>query len=246
MPYSYKQFRRRKLPHIQPPNATVFVTFRLAGSIPNALLVKWKSERKWLDNQLNKISKEKEDGAVGAASHEQRLLAFSREWFAKFEEVLHQAKHGPKWLRDPRLAKLIADSLHYRNGNVFDLFAYCIMVNHVHVLFRPFLTEKSLREKPTRNRLMYESDHPPLDVIMHSLKSFTANEANKILGRDGTFWEAESYDHFVRDDREFHRILRYILNNPVKARLVKDWRDWPWSWSRPVVRQAASLSTFAA
>jgi REP element-mobilizing transposase RayT len=67
---------------------------------------------------------------------------------------------------------------------------------------------------------------------MHSLKSFTAQEANKLIGRAGAFWEAESYDHVVRTRVEFHRIVAYVLNNPVKAGLVRRWQDWPWSWRR--------------
>jgi REP element-mobilizing transposase RayT len=79
---------------------------------------------------------------------------------------------------------------------------------------------------------MYESADPTLGVIMKSLKGYTAHEANRLLGRKGEFWEAESYDHFVRDDTELARIINYVLNNPVKAGLVKDWRDWKWNWRR--------------
>jgi REP element-mobilizing transposase RayT len=68
---------------------------------------------------------------------------------------------------------------------------------------------------------------------MQSLKGYTAREANKLLGRHGHFWDAESYDHEVRDANEFANIKRYILNNPVKAGLVKNWRDWKWNWAAP-------------
>ena len=81
-------------------------------------------------------------------------------------------------------------------------------------------------------KLSYDSKDPPLDVIMHSLKSYTANEANKILQRSGAFWETESYDHVIRNDAEYHRVKAYVLNNPVKAGLVADWREWPWNWKR--------------
>ena len=82
------------------------------------------------------------------------------------------------------------------------------------------------------NPLMYETVDLTLAVIMKSLKGYTAHEANRILNRRGTFWEAESYDHFVRNDAEYDRIVRYVLNNPVKAGLVKNWRDWKWNWRR--------------
>ena len=56
---------------------------------------------------------------------------------------------------------------------------------------------------------------------MHSFKSFTANECNKLLGRTGQFWQDESYDHWVRDDEELQRIIQYVEQNPVKARLAE-------------------------
>jgi REP-associated tyrosine transposase len=67
---------------------------------------------------------------------------------------------------------------------------------------------------------------------MKSLKGYSAWEANRVLDRKGTFWEKESYDHVVRDDREFDRVVKNVLNNPVKAGLVKDWKQWPWSYRR--------------
>jgi putative DNA methylase len=63
---------------------------------------------------------------------------------------------------------------------------------------------------------------------MHSLKSYSAHEANKILNRAGTFWQAESYDHWVRDADELERIIHYIRANPVKAELVQCPEDWYW------------------
>jgi len=103
------------------------------------------------------------------------------------------------------------------------------MSNHVHAVFAPFLIAAELRESRSFRSVSFLSENPPLDVIMKSLKGYTAWEANRVLGRKGTFWEQESYDHVVRDDAEFHRIINYVLNNPVKAGLVSDWRQWKWS-----------------
>ena len=139
---------------------------------------------------------------------------------------------GPIWLKDQRIAAMLADSLRYRDGKVYRLDAYCIMSNHVHVVFAPFLTERDLVEGRSAEGLTFKSFQPPLDVIMHSLKSFTAQEANKLIGRTGAFWEAESYDHVIRTHAEFHRVVAYVLNNPVKAHLVRRWQEWPWSWRR--------------
>ena len=84
----------------------------------------------------------------------------------------------------------------------------------------------------TPKGLVIESDKPPLSAIMQSLKGYTARKINLPLGRSGTFWEEESYDHVVRDEAEFARIVSYVLNNPVKAGLVQDWQEWKWSYKR--------------
>ncbi|MBI4480901.1 MAG: transposase [Acidobacteria bacterium] len=69
-----------------------------------------------------------------------------------------------------------------------------------------------------------------LERITKTLKGYTARQANKILGRTGhRFWHAESYDHWVRNEEEFSRIVTYIEQNPVSAGLVRHPEDWPWS-----------------
>ncbi len=246
MRYEYKHYRRRNLPHIHSPDAILFVTFRLAGSVPQRVLREWKAEKVWLEKEIEKVEKEASQSArAEVINHKERLLDFHRHWFRKFEDILHQAATGPTWLKDEQVAKIVVDSLRHRHGKVYRLDAYCIMSNHVHVVFKPFLNEISLHEKLGAARLLYESDEPPLEAIMHSLKSYTAQEANKLLKRKGAFWEAESYDHEVRNETEYHRIVEYVLNNPVKAGLVEDRREWRWSWKcegttgcQPVERQS--------
>lgn len=227
----YKQYYRRKLPHIHSPGAVLFVTFRLAGSIPKTIIEQWKQEKHWLEKDQERIEKLSESERI---SHNQKedFLNFQRRWFAKFEDVLHQEDSKIIWLKDERIAQLVADSLKYRDGKEYHLKAFCIMSNHVHVVFKPLLNEKSLTEIKGSSPLKFESSEPTLGAIMQSLKGYTAHEANKILNRKGKFWEEESYDHEDRDDEELDRIVKYVLNNPVKAGLVKNWRDWKWNWLR--------------
>ena len=79
--------------------------------------------------------------------------------------------------------------------------------------YKPVLLQENLPENKTA------SDHS-LAKIRQSLKGFTAHRCNQIPGRSGTFWEQESYDHYIRNQEEDHRIISYVLNNPVKAGLV--------------------------
>lgn len=233
MTYIYKEFTERHRPHIHPPGATLFVTFRLANSIPQAALRVYRARKDWLVAEEKRLHKLRlADNSPELAAHEQRWLQFHREWFKTFEDILDTVQCGPTWLKDARVAKIVADALHWRDGKVYRLDAYCIMSNHVHTVFAPYLSEESLHVSQVEGSLIYESDEAPLDVIMHSLKSWTANQANVLIGRSGSFWEHENYDHVVRNDDEFDRIVNYVLQNPVKARLVQNWQEWPWSWKR--------------
>lgn len=233
MPYVYKELTERHRPHFHPPGATLFVTFRLADSIPKAMLRLYQAKKDWLEAEAERLRRLRlADDSPDLVAHEKRLLQFHQRWFKRFEDVLHKAETGPTWLKDERIAAVVADALHWRDDRVYRLDSYCIMSNHVHIVFAPYLSEASLRVKQTEDGGVYESEEPPLDVIMHSLKSWTANQANALLGRSGQFWEHESYDHAVRDDEEFNRIVNYVLRNPVKAGLVQDWRGWRWNWRR--------------
>src|SRR5438477_649202 len=105
-----------------------------------------------------------------------------------------------------------------------------------------------MNRTPTRDRLGYKSFYrrnlphiAPLELnntpaslssIMHSLKRNTAKRANQILSRSGAFWEHESFDHYIRNRAEGKRIIKYVLQNPVKAGLVKAWEEWPWNYVR--------------
>lgn len=69
--------------------------------------------------------------------------------------------------------------------------------------------------------------------VLENLKWYTALRCNEALGMGGAFWQHESYDHVVRDSEELERIVWYVLNNPVKAGLVKSWGEWRWAYCRP-------------
>lgn len=115
------------------------------------------------------------------------------------DRVLDSTTSGPLYLRIPNVAGVVQEAILYRDRREYELHAYAILPNHVHLLVTP------LRELPE---------------ITRSLKRFTARQANRILGLTGrTFWQDESYDRFVRNDREFERIVGYIEMNPVRAGL---------------------------
>ncbi len=229
----YKEYSERHRPHIHPPGKTLFVTYRLAGSIPQATLREYRAKKEWIENELKRVRKL----AKGNATPElqewlERVEQFKREWFVKFEDILHQAKTGPMWMKDERVADKVAENLHRLDSDAYRLEACCVMSNHVHTVFTPFLSEAELQECfDESGHLIFVSEHPGLSRIMHSLKGRAARECNLILSRTGQFWEHESFDHVVREGK-LNATIRYVLNNPVKAGLVKDWREWQWNYCR--------------
>ena len=208
--FDYKPSYRRHLPHIQPPGATLFITFRLANSIPVEVLRQLLEENEQTEKRLARIGDL--DERARQADRERRRM------FGKWDKTLDSTQCGPFWLRHERIAALVAESLHHLDGQRYTLEAFCIMPNHVHTVFTPL---------PKSAETYYA-----MSGIMHSLKRYTALHANQILKRTGDFWQHENYDHVVRDEREFNRIVAYVLNNPVSAGLVSTPEEWKWSYRR--------------
>ncbi len=206
--YDYKSGYRRNLPHLQPEGASIFVTFRLVDSIPRSILAGWREERDQLYQQLSKLS--------GNAERAIQLRQFQRTRFVELESWLDCASEGEHWLRQPPLAQLVGESLQHRDGGEYRLDVYCVMSNHVHALFTPL--QKA------------DGTYHALQKILHSLKLYTARQCNQLLEREGSFWENESFDHYIRDHDEWVRVIHYILNNPVKAGIVQQWSDYRYSY----------------
>ena len=117
---------------------------------------------------------------------------------------------GSVALRDPKVASVVADTLLKFDAIRYRLLAWCIMPNHVHALVEQ-------REGWT------------LGSIVHSWKSFTASEANRLLGRSGRFWAPDYFDRAMRGEAQVSRTIEYIEENPVKAGLCEHTAEWVWS-----------------
>ncbi len=91
----------------------------------------------------------------------ERIETFKRDWFLKFEAILHQANLGPMWMRDERVAGSVAESLHVLDGKAYRLDSFSVMSNHIHTMFKPFVAENNLREiKADDNHPLFISDYP--------------------------------------------------------------------------------------
>ena len=120
---------------------------------------------------------------------------FSRQ----IDEWLDQGS-GSCVLKDPANAQIVADALRHFDGNRYELTSFVIMPNHVHLLVRPL------------------GGHT-LPEIMKSWKGFTASEINRRIGKTGTLWQDEYWDRLIRSETHFIRVVKYIQENPVKAKL---------------------------
>ena len=134
-------------------------------------------------------------------------------------------------MADPAVAAKIAENLHRLDGDAYRLDAFSVMSNHVHIVFKPFVSESEFLTLIRWDGISSIDQYPGLSKIMHSLKGRTARECNLVLGRAGTFWEHESFDHVIRQGK-FDKTVRYVLNNSVTAGIVNYWEDWRWNYCR--------------
>ena len=129
-------------------------------------------------------------------------------WRCKKDEVL-----------SPEERTITLESLHYWDGRKWTLYAAVVMPDHVHTLVQPMTLPQSDG--------VYD-----LAEIIHSVKSFSVHQINRLRGRRRSLWQDERYDRIVRDEAEILEKWQYIMNNPLKQELVQRWEDYPWLYMK--------------
>lgn len=129
----------------------------------------------------------------------------------QLEQYLDKGR-GACWLGLPEIAALCEEALRHFDAERYVLKAWCLMPNHVHVLALETAT--------------------PMSRFVQSWKGYTSREAKMRLQLRGAFWGPDYWDTHMRDAEHERRTIRYIENNPVKARLVRDPQGWRWSSAR--------------
>ena len=133
----------------------------------------------------------------------------SGEAFVCMDRLLDEELAGPSYMRIPAIAEVVVAAIRRGAPDDYLLHSWVVMPNHVHLLITP-------RTEPS--------------VALRRMTGSSASEANRLLGVTGRpFWQDESYDHLVRNDEEFERIDYYILQNPVRAGLVRSEHEYRWS-----------------
>ncbi len=186
-----RHFHRRNLPHLYYDEGEYFITYRLANSIPLQKLNEIKSEVQNIDfDQFKRL-------------------------FRKYDAILDSGEFGINYLKEKRIAEICKGTIHYPDGKEYKLICYCVMPNHIHIVFKLLENNKGISK------------------IMQAVKGISAKEVNKILNRKGVFWQDESYDRLVRDEIELYFIIKYVLLNSVEAGLVNNWKDWEHTYCHP-------------
>jgi REP element-mobilizing transposase RayT len=173
--------RRGKLPHWEVEDSTYFVTFRLRDSLPREVAITLARQREAAMRQ------------VKTAAQRAEVERMFGERLDRYLDVgcgsAILTEHGA----------IVVDALKHFDGNRYELDAWCVMPNHVHVL-------------------IYVPGQAELDRILHSWKSFTAHRIGL-----GVIWQREYFDRIVRGVEELERTRDYIHANPLRAGL----KDWP-------------------
>lgn len=181
--------KRRNLPHWQQEGTAYFVTFRLYDSIPKQVADDIRKQREqWL--KTTGIS----DPSEVKKLDKHKQIEYYRLFSKRYDELLDSG-YGSCVLAKPECKKIVEDALKYFNGERYDLDRYVVMPNHVHVIVMP-------------------KENWSLSQITHSWKSYTSNAINKVLGRQGQLWMAESFDHIIRSPLQLQKIRKYIEDNP--------------------------------
>ena len=192
------------LPHWHQFEKIQFVTFHLADSIPQTQLSKLKIKiKQWQERHPKPWKKDEE---------EEYYSIFGK----KIDEYL-DAGYGNCYLKIPEVRTIVKEALFYFHGQRYQLLAFVIMSNHVHVLLVPF--EEYL-----------------LGDILHSWKSFTAHKINRILGKNGSVWHKESFDRIIRNENHLQKVLAYIRQNAEYGPCSPDtyWEADPMQDSPPI------------
>lgn len=198
---------QRHLPHWEQLNAYYFITWRTADSIPANALEDWHRQRAgWLD--ARGIDPEEDDWQrkierLPETEHREFYRRFTHDW----HEMLDGCQ-GECLLRKPELSQVVADNLLHLHGQAYELEAFVVMPNHVHVV----------AGIPGRGAMK---------TLCRNWKHYTGRRINEVLERKGQFWQWESFDHLVRSPASLAKFRQYIADNPQKARLkAGEYRLW--------------------
>ena len=208
-----KEFHRANLPHYQKPGQAYFITWNLKNGIHAKAMKEYGEKLTQIKVSVDFAEKTKQSSEqINALKNEYRFL---RKMMLKaLDDILDVGNHIDVNLSRTENTSIVVNSLRFWEGKKLKNYAICVMPNHVHWALELYSSD--------------ENGEPVwLDDILKSVKQFSSTQINKSENRLGKLWQKESWDTTIRDNRHLYEAIEYTRNNPVKAGLVKDWRDWP-------------------
>jgi putative transposase len=184
-------------PHWSQAGSVVFITFRTQDSIPREVIERWDLQRQEWIRQRGYLGHHWTTLVETLAEKER---AEFQKTFNRCREEFLDGCHGRCLLRQPELAKIVADSLLHFDRQRYRMGDFIVMPNHVHLL-AVFRSAEALKEQ--------------CDSWLH----YTAFRINQRTGEKGKFWQQEPFDHLVRSPEQYDYLRHYIADNPHKAGL---------------------------
>jgi alanyl-tRNA synthetase/REP element-mobilizing transposase RayT len=159
------------------------------------------------------------ESSTQARYSKRRLPHFERPW-AKY--MVSFSTRERRQLSPAARDVVLKSLLFGHEGNRYQLYAACVMPDHVHFLFEPQIKEHDKEGKPVFWSLV---------ELLHSIKSFTAHEINTLEKTSGQVWENESFDRMIRGDADLEEKFHYICRNPRDSGVVPPTENYPWLWT---------------
>lgn len=213
-----KEYHRNNLPHFLQPGQAYFLTWNLKDAIPAKAFQDYTFQMEALQNQIKNI-KEKRPTQSKIINLQLEYDHLRRKYIKAYNDILDAACNPSVNLLKPENTEVISNTFKYWEGRKLHNYAFTIMCNHIHWVFQ-------LLEKDENGDIVY------LEDILQSVKRYSANRINKVENRQGSLWQKESFDTTIRNNEHLANAISYTLNNPVNARLIDNWEQWPGSyWS---------------
>ena len=198
----------RFLPHLQETGREISLTWRLEGELPQSILAlvdEMKSVMRQIEAQPNQPARTD-------------LYSEYLELTEVYDDQLGKYKGTGIDLSTPVIAEIITTAFHFYDSSLYELQAYCVMPNHVHLLILPLLQASG--------------KHAHVSDIVRRIKGYTSKQIKAKTPADGAVWRADYFDRFIRDDKDRYNVVEYILNNPLKAGLAEEQRSWPYNFAK--------------
>jgi putative transposase len=135
-----------------------------------------------------------------------------------------------RWILPDCVSDIVLGSCRHDHGSKYYLHVAVVMPDHVHLILTPLIDD--------RRRIVVS-----LTEIMKAIKEASAHIINRSLSHSGPVWQEESFDRVLRCSDKLDEKISYVLENPVRASLVRSWQEYPWLWCQPVESQYSPTIT---